>query len=408
MSNLGTWARKLVRAVFFTGGLAGSLAMTATDGPADPQRVEALVSPAPVGAHLPRVTSNVAGEVFLSWVEKRGDADALVFARHDQSSWADSETIAEGTNWFVNWADFPRLSVRGDTQLAHWLQRSGEGRYDYDVMLSFKTASDSDWSPGTVLNTDGVLAEHGFVGMTTMGAKQTLITWLDGRRTKDRPAAGPMTLRGAVYTEAGPAVAEWELDGRVCDCCQTAAAMTARGPVVLYRDRSPEEIRDIAIVRQIDGRWTAPQTVHDDGWQVRGCPVNGPSVSARGEGLAVAWYTGSEDLPKVNLVVSHDAGATFTPPVLVSDANTIGRVDTTILENGDYVVSYLDSDGPNAWIRLARYSPTAEWIESVDVAETVSSRRSGMPDIEAVGNTVYVTWTAVGETTGVEVARVRF
>ena len=39
------------------------------------------------------------------------------------------------------------------------------------------------------------------------------------------------------------------LDARACDCCQTDAAMTSAGPVVVYRNRTEEEIRDIYIAR---------------------------------------------------------------------------------------------------------------------------------------------------------------
>ena len=33
------------------------------------------------------------------------------------------------------------------------------------------------------------------------------------------------------------------------ECCPTTAAMTADGPIVAYRDRSPEEVPDIYITR---------------------------------------------------------------------------------------------------------------------------------------------------------------
>ena len=36
-----------------------------------------------------------------------------------------------------------------------------------------------------------------------------------------------------------------EIDARVCDCCQTDAAMTSEGAVLIYRDRSDDEIRDL-------------------------------------------------------------------------------------------------------------------------------------------------------------------
>ena len=107
-----------------------------------------------------------------------------------------------------------------------------------------------------------------------------------------------MTLRAAIVSERGEVSKDILLDNRSCDCCQTTAAITTNGPVVIYRDRSEEEIRDISIVRQVEGKWTAPKVIHSDNWQINGCPVNGPKVASLGNNLAVAWFTAAGDQPK--------------------------------------------------------------------------------------------------------------
>ena len=60
-----------------------------------------------------------------------------------------------------------------------------------------------------------------------------------------------MALRTA-RVELGPVFgvvgASEELDPKVCDCCQTAAAVTDDGPVVVYRNRSDQELRDISAI----------------------------------------------------------------------------------------------------------------------------------------------------------------
>src|SRR5690606_40868449 len=65
----------------------------------------------------------------------------------------------------------------------------------------------------------------------------------------------------------------------VCDCCQTSVALTSRGPLLFYRGRSPDEVRDVLVSRLEGNVWTAPRRVHADDWVVGGCPVNGPSRS---------------------------------------------------------------------------------------------------------------------------------
>ena len=115
-----------------------------------------------------------------------------------------------------------------------------------------------------------------------------------------------MTLRAGVFDSNGSTIDEWELDNMTCDCCQTAAAMTPNGPVVVYRDRSENEIRDIFITRFKDNQWSTPIPVHNDLWQIAGCPVNGPAVITSSDQLAVIWYSGSRQVPKVQMAISQD------------------------------------------------------------------------------------------------------
>ncbi|WOJ97014.1 TlpA disulfide reductase family protein [Congregibacter brevis] len=379
--------------------------------------VTEVMSPAPVNSHLPRLTSN-NGDLYLSWVTDLNTKSRLSYAKlggalkgngkgeESEEGWSPPLTISEGGNWFINWADFPALSVSVDGMVAHWLQRSGVDTYDYDIAASFFDVEQQQWSIGKRVNTDGIKAEHGFVSMTSVGDQGTLITWLDGRNTKRQPTPGAMTLRSAVFDYQGKNLEEWELDEAVCDCCQTSSAMTPKGPVVVYRNRTSDEIRDIFIVRMVDGSWSQPQAVHDDGWQVNGCPVNGPAVAAKGGRLAVAWFTAKSSEPKVQLALSANSGETFSAPILVSASNTNGRVDTTILENGEILVSWMDNTDSNAKIMLSRYSSNGDLRDVTEVGVTGSSRRSGFPVIESVGDIAYVAWTDVTDERQVRLAKV--
>ncbi|MFK8043789.1 TlpA family protein disulfide reductase [Congregibacter sp.] len=376
-----------------------------------------LESPAPINSHLPRLTSD-GGDLYLSWVTDLNAKSRLSYAKLGEGikesskgegieeGWSPPQTISEGDNWFVNWADFPALSVSGEGMVAHWLQRSGADTYDYDIAASVYDAEQQQWSPGQLVNTDGIKAEHGFVSMTPAGDQGTLITWLDGRNTRRQPTPGAMTLRSAVFDYQGNNLEEWELDETVCDCCQTSSAMTPKGPVVVYRNRTSDEIRDIFIVRMVDGVWSQPQAVHDDGWQVNGCPVNGPAVAARSGSLVVAWFSAKSNEPKVQLALSANSGETFSAPILVAASNTNGRVDTTILENGEILVSWMDDTDSNAKIMLSRYSSNGAFLDVTEVGITSSSRRSGFPVMESVGDVAYLTWTDVTDKLQVRVAKV--
>jgi hypothetical protein len=181
--------------------------------------------------------------------------------------------------------------------------------------------------------------------------------------------------------------------------------MTSRGPVVVYRDRSPDEVRDIAILRRVDGKWTQPALVHADDWHIEGCPVNGPSVVANGEQVAVAWFTGARDTARVNVAFSSDAGATFSAPVRVDDGNPAGRVDVEFDANGRALVTWLERVGDErAEVRLRSVSPDGASSDAIVVASSAAARSSGFPRMVRSGDELVFAWTQPGDTARVRMA----
>ena len=370
--------------------------------------IEYFASPAPENSALSRVVSDKSGRIYLSWVSQEGDLARFEYSELMDNDWSNPETISEGDDWFVNWADFPMLSVNAGNMAALCLRLSAEGTYDYNKEASFFEAGTRNWSEARIIHDDGVNAEHGFVSMLPMGGGSTMFTWLDGRNTKREDGYGEMTLRAGGCDAAGKTLDEWELDHRVCDCCQTSSALTAKGPIVVYRDRSENEIRDTSMIRYINGEWTEPQSIHDDNWQISGCPVNGPSVSANEEQVAVAWFTAKGDTPKVQLALSADSGDSFSSPIVVASPKTNGRVGTAILDSGEIVVSWMDTTEEDAVIMLSLFSAEGKLLDNYEVAKSSASRRSGFPIIEEVGNSVYVSWTDISSSPQVKVARLVF
>lgn len=237
------------------------------------------------GSALPHLASH-AGTTVLSWVEPVGDGVALRFATLGDNGWSSPQTVSTGEDWFVNWADFPSVEPITDTTwAAHWLRKKPGGKYAYDVVMAVSDDRGEHWQTPLTPHTDDTATEHGFVSLfPTLAGVGAL--WLDGRNTSgghDGHAAhgGGMTLRAATINANSERVDEHLVDGLMCDCCQTDIALTDHGPVAVYRDRSPDEVRDIAIARQVEGQWLPGIPVATDNWQIDGCPVNGPAVAAR-------------------------------------------------------------------------------------------------------------------------------
>ena len=388
-------------------GLLFTLSILITSYAAGQDQLTRLPSPAPDNSSLSRVVASESGEIYLSWVSQDAEQATLAFARLTSEGWDAAKVISGGRNWFVNWADFPALSVDSSGMVAHWLQMSATGTYDYDIRARFYSQDKATWTEARTIHTDGISAEHGFVSMLPLNNGTTLISWLDGREIVHSEPPGAMTLRAGIFDKSGANVSEWELDHRVCDCCQTSSAMTQKGPIIVYRDRSQQEVRDIYATRLVDGAWTLPEAIYNDNWQIAGCPVNGPSVAAMNKRVAVAWFSAKDDVPKIQLVLSTDSGLSFSEPIVVQSPNTNGRVDTTILDSGNIIVSWMDTTG-EAKIMLSRYDLNGEFLGTTEVAGSSASRRSGFPIIEAVGNSVYVTWTDIDATPQVKVARIDY
>jgi hypothetical protein len=115
-------------------------------------------SPAPPGSTLPNLSTAPDGRVFLSWVEPAGTGrHALNFAMLADDSWSPARTVAEGENWFVNWADFPSVVPLADGRLAaHWLAKSGTDTYAYDIQVSMSTDEGTTWSTPITPHRDGI------------------------------------------------------------------------------------------------------------------------------------------------------------------------------------------------------------------------------------------------------------
>lgn len=392
--------------------LAGCAAGDAApDAPAVAE-IRELPSPAAPGSGEPNLAAGEDGRVYLTWIEPAADsAHALRFSVLEGEAWSAPRTIAEGRGWFVNWADFPTLAVLpGGRLAAHWLQKSGEGTYHYDVRVAQSADGGATWSPGAVPHRDGTQAEHGFVSLWAESGDSVGAVWLDGRKYAgaEHGEKGEMMLVHTTLASDGSPGEEVVLDERNCDCCQTSMAMTSRGPLVVYRDRSEDEVRDVYAVRRVDGRWTEPVPVHRDGWVIPACPVNGPAVSAQGERAVVAWFTGAQDTARVRVAFSGDAGATFGEALRVDDGDPAGRVDVELLEDGSALVSWLERTGEeSAEVRVRRVAPGGALGPAATVASSSGARASGFPRMARSGDGVVFAWTAPGDPSAVRVAHAR-
>ena len=347
------------------------VAASAGAGPAPP----AVDPPAAAGASAPALAAGDGG-VLATWIEPGVEgAHRLRFARYEGGRWGAPTTVIESARLFVNWADTPGVAAARDgTLTAWWLERAESDAHAYGVALARSLDRGVSWRALGALHDDDSAVEHGFVSMVPEGDALRAF-WLDGRRTA---AGGPTELRTALVAAAvGPSE---RVDERVCDCCSTSAGRSGGMSVVAYRDRSGDEIRDVAVAR-LQGREPLAAPVAADGWRIEGCPVNGPALTAAGDGVAVAWFTAASGRARVAVAFSAAGASSFGRALELDGDRPLGRVGIAPLAGGDVAVVWLAIRGDEAAVRARRARPDGSLGPVLELGATTASRLAGVPRI---------------------------
>ena len=351
----------------------------------------------PAGDHVvgPRLTSSRDGKIVLSWMRRDEQGATLRFSTLDRDKWQPATDVVADSDMFVNWADLPSVQVLGGQWVAHWLSKSAAATYAYDVLLAFSSDGGLSWSEPVRPHTDGTPTEHGFVSIRPQGDAAALL-WLDGRKTggaaTDNPGDTSMTLRAATVAPDGTLADEQLVDEIVCDCCQTDVAVSSRGPLAVYRDRSVDEIRDIYLARFDKGRWQAGAAIADDDWRIAGCPVNGPAIDADGDLVVIAWFSAANDRTVVRAIVSSNGGRSFKKPLEIASDRVSGHVGVAIIDGNSAAVSWVESDnrGTNAInIRAITTSGNLGPVQTVGRTDL----RQIYPQMVRNGDKLILVWT---------------
>lgn len=382
----------------------------AAPAPAPALRVESLATPAGAGSAQPSLALDARGRALLSWLEPlEAGGKALRFATFEEDHWSPARSIVEGKGLLANWADTPSLSPAGGDRLAAvWPALQREGSEGYDVHVALSSDGGATWSEAITPHRDGTETEHDFASLVPGPDGNLGVLWLDGRANAAPHGAGAQALMAAFIASDGTLGPELTLDPRVCDCCATAAIATDGGIVAAYRDRSADEVRDIAVIRQRAGSWSGGSVVHADGWKIAGCPVNGPALAAAGDRVALAWFAEPEAGARVSLALSGDGGSTFGAPLRIDDGRPLGRVDVTLLEDGSALVGWIELDDEGASFRARRMPTGAVGTEPLVIARVETGRAGGFPRLIRSGGSILAAWTArEGDSTRVLTARLR-
>lgn len=392
-----------------------ALVLGACGSPSEPHdavlTVEEWSLPAPAASAQPDLVRAPDGTLLLGWLHRLEHGHALEMARHSQGEWGEVVRIAEGQRWFVNWADTPHVLATPDGTLwAHWLQRSGDGPYDYGIALVSSVDDGATWQALPSVHPSDRPLDFGFVSLWAAADDRLGIAWLDSRN-KAADAGhghhahhgaddGAMALFATTVERDGGVASAAELDASTCDCCQTSVARTSDATLVAYRSRRTGEVRDIEVVRHTAAGWSEPARVHADNWVIPGCPVNGPAIAARGDQAWVVWYSEDQGEPVVRVARSTDAGQSFDTPLEWRRGSTqLGRVALAVDDEALWWAWIEEASGQQAiWLARGDHALDPERIQAVRVAALgARGRASGFPRLQLVDGTAHLAWTDVAD-----------
>lgn len=370
--------------------------------PTDPSVIRPIPVPAGGDAGIYSLASDQRGGALLSWLEPTDAGLVLRFSSLERGAWTTPTVIAQGRHLFSNWADHPSVAVQPNgTLLAQWpVINDGPqppGSYNNSMRIAMSTDRGKTWREAFADGLDNLYSYSGFVTLMPAASGARAVYLTPPRPIAHDPADHQMTLSHVAFDAQGRRLANGVVDGDTCSCCPTTIGMTAAGPIAAYRDHEPGEVRDIAVVRLVNGAWTSPRPVHRDGWVINGCPTNGPALATGGSRVAITWFTAARNRPAVNVAFSHDNGQTFTAPIEVDGAPAVGRPAIVLLADGAAVVAWLASvGGGRGELRVRRVTPAGVTGPVLVAGAASPGRLSGMPQLVLAEDGLIAAWRGDG------------
>ena len=360
---LHNWAR--IRVVRLCGTAVVTFGLAACRGEATQLRADAIESPVTDSVVVPQLTSIGRDSVLLAWYRPRATGGyTFHFAQWTSGKWGAPGTVVSDDSVFMHPTDLPSITRLANGELAAVWQRrvnkttSGDG-WQYEFRVQFSRDAGATWSASVIPHTGSTRGgEHEFHTAWATTDGKLGMAWIDPRdqtvvTPKDTtvPAQylGAMQLVATSVAPDGSVAPEAIVDDVMCECCPNAAVMTPDGPIVAYRDkRVPDGVprdslryemnvlRDLSLARLVAGdstnppHWVAGERVTNDGWIYNGCPNNGPALASHDQHVALAWWTGEGERPRVQIRWSDDGGRSFGPPQIVSEGRADGQVSVAV------------------------------------------------------------------------------
>jgi len=200
----------------------------------------------------------------------------------------------------------------------------------------------------------------------------------------------------------------------VCYCCKTALAVRDGRLYAAWRHVYPGNLRDIAFTMSSNGGRTfaSPVRVSRDGWEIEGCPDDGPAVVVDAAGVVrIVWPTvipGTTPQGGIFYASSTD-GRTFTKRVRVPTLGSLKPSHPTLALGaaGRVVVTWDELVNGRRVIAARLITTAANGAVTFGPHEILNEQGHGVyPVVATSGDASVVAWTTAGSDSVINVRRV--
>jgi len=263
-----------------------------------------------------------------------------------------------------------------------WTSKSTSGTR---LLTSRSTDGGKTFGSAAVVAGSDASGNRGWESIAVDPRGRVMALWLDhrdmvrsgegGEHHHSDAAAKPASTDGAARAQSsqlfigsleGGASARGIARG-VCYCCKTALAAGANGTIfAAWRHVYPGNYRDIAVMASRDGGQTfgSPIRVNEDGWQIDGCPENGPALAIDADQRAhVVWPTVVREGSRSTLALFHAStkdGRAFTSRAALPVGGAAYHPRLVALTDGSLLVAWDEVVDGARRIRLARGKPDTQ------------------------------------------------
>jgi hypothetical protein len=261
--------------------------------------------------------------------------------------------------------------------------RSADGGQSFSELRPITPSSESQRFEALALDADGSL----------------FAAWLDKRNRVPAQQRGQKYDGAGLFfawsNDAGVTYSESRLaQDNTCECCRLGLAFAGPGrPVIVFRNIFEGGVRDHAIVTFANP--ATPGEVHrvsQDDWQIAACPHHGPSLSISTAGTYhVTWYTNGTVRKGLFYARSQDGGRTFSDPLPIGQSDRGPSRPYVLAGPHGTAIVWKEFDGEKTTVNLmTSHDDGATWSKAKAVAKT--SDTSDHPLLVSDGQRVFLSW----------------